>query len=233
MEGVNVSRNTTNVSVNGLANACIEAHDFIEGEAGNTSIVATGPLSVWNGPASTSLPGRRQETQAATRFRTAPTCAVFDTWYDNGAGGNCRWSATGGGAVTFFGGTAAEGGTGAPAFSLNNFTGNAALVGGGVSGGGISFSGSGASANDLVLGMPLGSAASSDSLTANPPATYGFLHNQSNIGAKTYLTDQSNFRSTSFLVDALHQAAHLTADNPREPAATIWRNRLASVSGLR
>ena len=169
MEGVNVSRNTTNVSINGLANACIEAHDFIEGEAGNTSIVATGPLSVWNGACLNIFAGASSGNPSSYQISNGAHVSVFDTWYDNGAGGNRRLSATGGGAVTFFGGTAAEGGSGAPAFSLNNFTGNAALVGGGVSGGGISFSGSGASANDLVLGMLLGSAASSDSITANPP----------------------------------------------------------------
>ena len=117
MEGVNISRNTTNVFVNGLANACIEAHDFIEGADWQYERSRDGTIDVWNGPLPRHLQGRRRGTRSSYQISNGAHVSVFDTWYDqNGAGGNRRLSATGGGAITFFGGTAAEGGGGTNIF---------------------------------------------------------------------------------------------------------------------
>jgi hypothetical protein len=213
MDGVLLDNNTQNMTVNRLANAVVEAHQFLEAVATTTSITLTGPAGQSNGAALNIFNGAAYGNPISYAVSQGGQLAVEDSWFDNGApGGAERLSATGSGAITFYGGnesmTAANG---LPAFGFRNYTGTAALVGMGITGN-VLFSGG--SATDLELGNIFFGGSLSVAHT-NDSGQYGVLETQN--ASTSYFPDSINYKSQSFIISALNQLRTTLPSIPGSP----------------
>lgn len=220
MEGVNVSSNPVNVSVNGLVNANIEAHDWFEGSASGVGVYVTGPGDAGQGSLVSIFAGATSGSNLSYEFLNGAHAIVRDIWDDNGGGGGQFSFATGGGSITVFGGTINV--VNAPAFGFSNFSGNATLLGLGMSGGnGVLFNGGAPKANLLVAAMVGPGQFVVNQTFGSPPPNYAFIQNQNNAhlgtSGEAYLSDQTNFESASFIISALNQARASLPSIPGSP----------------
>jgi hypothetical protein len=247
MEGVgifladySVTGGGTNLLVNGLSWANVEAHDFydtgdaIYGPTGTVGVSVIGPSGAWNGSVTKLYAGVTYQDYTTYSVTNGGYLLADDRWHDLGSGGGpYLLNVSGiGGAATVFGGTTYMPGPDSisvpppgPSFLANNYTGAAAIIGHMYfQGGPILFDGGDDSQMHVtVLGTMVPSALASF-ISMQAGGQYAFWQNQTKqFVARTdvlNLPDSQNFISPAFWANTLYFARTLLPTIPGSPTLT-------------